>query len=86
MKVFQMYRIYIDHHFGNASVRFLLLTNYAVYILTFPSTRTEKGTGDEQTKLPHETAKYFTEVVVPYSLIDYISVGLFVFDLLLSDT
>src|SRR5687768_6024350 len=74
MCLFQMYRIYVNHHFGNSAVRYLLLTTYAAYVLESQSSMDTRN-GEESSKSSDGVSKYATEVVVPYSVIDYISVS-----------
>lgn len=76
---FQMYKIYVNHHFGNSSLRYLLLTSYAVYLLNSNSTSPNKN-GEEEGSAKVSSngsagSKYSREIVVPYAVIDYVSVS-----------
>lgn len=61
-----MFRVFCNHHLGNPSLHYLLLTNNTFYLLI------DKGLASNDTN----GVKYDVDFRIPYRKLEYISVGL----------
>ncbi len=83
----QLFRVYVGHHMGIPLMRWLLLTNYAMYLLVIKNNwhrskletekRRKEGSSSSHDDLTAvKIQKYNAVKVVPLSQLDYISVCL----------